>query len=477
MELYLDNIGIIRDSKILLDGLTVITGKNSSGKTTVGKVMYSLLSAGADLEEAFEFSKKRYIVSKLADIERILKLRRYRRLHREENNDIFRLLDMISMHAFARFSLDDLILFLSDTKEVIIRLEIEDYLTYIGSNQSYNNLTEAINQDFPQWKQKCVDICETALLVINDENAFYNFVKARTDAFINHEFSKQIKPIRCDNCESKIELYEKDKCIVKAAVKDKNKLEFSSESTFLYSSDNCIFIDNPYVIDRLDKNNFLSHSMYEPYEENEVDAIITSDDIKDHDEILSSLIIDNPKNSYFDDLEIQNKFKNVFSKINEIVPGEFLSTEDGYFYVKDGKELSVKNLATGSKMFFIIKKLLFGGLIDSNTMLILDEPESHLHPEWINKFAEILVYLTKDVKVKILITTHSPNLMLALSVFAKKMEMNTSAHFYIAENIDDEYFSQIRCIDDSIEEGYAHLSIPFVKMNLEMKGIQNGVSE
>ena len=102
---------------------------------------------------------------------------------------------------------------------------------------------------------------------------------------------------------------------------------------------------------------------------------------------------------------------------------------------------------------------------------------TQVHPEWINKFAEILVYLTKDVKVKILITTHSPNLMLALSVYAKKMEMNTSAHFYIAENIDDEYFSQIRCIDDSIEEGYAHLSIPFVKMNLEMKGIQNGVSE
>ena len=100
MELYLDNIGIIRDSKILLDGLTVITGKNSSGKTTVGKVMYSLLSAGADLEEAFEFSKKRYIVSKLADIERILKLRRYRRLHREEKNDIFRLLDIISMHNY-----------------------------------------------------------------------------------------------------------------------------------------------------------------------------------------------------------------------------------------------------------------------------------------------------------------------------------------------------------------------------------------
>ena len=211
--------------------------------------------------------------------------------------------------------------------------------------------------------------------------------------------------------------------------------------------------------------------MYKTYEENEIDAIITSDDIKDHDEILSELIIDNSRNNYFDDLEIQNKFKNVFNRINEIVPGEFSSTKDGYFYVKDGIELSVKNLATGSKMFFIIKKLLFSGLIDDNTMLILDEPESHLHPEWINKFAEILVCLAKDINVKILITTHSPNLMLALSVYSKKKDLTENSHFYIAENIGDGYFSQIRSIDNSIGEGYAHLSLPLVKMNLELEAL------
>lgn len=471
MELYLDNIGIIKDSRILLDGLTVITGKNSSGKTTVGKVMYSLLNAGTDLEKSFEFSKKRYIVSKITDIERILKLRRYRRMQRDEKNNIFRFLDIISMHTYARFPLSELISFLSDTRDIIIQLEIEDYLTYIGSAIAYSNLAEAINQDFPEWKRKCVDICETTLLVINDENAFYNFVKARTDAFINHEFNKQIKPIRFDDCESKIELYEKGNCIVKAEINNRNKVEFYNESTFLYSSDNCIFIDNPYIIDKLDVNNFFEHSMYKTYEENEIDAIITSDDIKDHDEILSELIIDNSRNNYFDDLEIQNKFKNVFNRINEIVPGEFSSTKDGYFYVKDGIELSVKNLATGSKMFFIIKKLLFSGLIDDNTMLILDEPESHLHPEWINKFAEILVCLAKDINVKILITTHSPNLMLALSVYSKKKDLTENSHFYIAENIGDGYFSQIRSIDNSIGEGYAHLSLPLVKMNLELEAL------
>ena len=43
MELTLKNIGIIKDSTIKLDGLTVITGPNNSGKSTVGKVLYSLI--------------------------------------------------------------------------------------------------------------------------------------------------------------------------------------------------------------------------------------------------------------------------------------------------------------------------------------------------------------------------------------------------------------------------------------------------
>lgn len=40
MEIKLNHIGIIENSEIVLDGLTVIAGKNESGKTTVGKALY-----------------------------------------------------------------------------------------------------------------------------------------------------------------------------------------------------------------------------------------------------------------------------------------------------------------------------------------------------------------------------------------------------------------------------------------------------
>lgn len=54
MQIRLKNIGIVKDSTIILDGLTVITGKNNSGKTTVGKALYSLLDAVANIQRKAE---------------------------------------------------------------------------------------------------------------------------------------------------------------------------------------------------------------------------------------------------------------------------------------------------------------------------------------------------------------------------------------------------------------------------------------
>ena len=39
MELLLQNIGIIGNAKIALNGLTVICGSNNSGKSTAGKAL------------------------------------------------------------------------------------------------------------------------------------------------------------------------------------------------------------------------------------------------------------------------------------------------------------------------------------------------------------------------------------------------------------------------------------------------------
>lgn len=67
MKLCLKNIGIIAEANIKLKGLTVITGKNNSGKTTVGRTLYALISAVENLQRDSLHDKWAYIRNALAN--------------------------------------------------------------------------------------------------------------------------------------------------------------------------------------------------------------------------------------------------------------------------------------------------------------------------------------------------------------------------------------------------------------------------
>lgn len=473
MELLLKNVGIIKDASVLLNGLTVITGKNSSGKTTVGKVIYSLLAAGSNPTDAFEKASKSYICGQLIEVERTLQFRRTRRMHYPYGNAETghnRIVRVLSMHAFISYEIDKLLAFLLDVKDFIEDLTFEGYREYlpledVASPASQHYLT-ALLEGFHERRELALQICKNTLGLIESSNAFYSFLQARTAAYLNHEFNNQVKPVRVKNTTAHISLSSGGKVLVSVKIRSKDWIEFSQDSVFMYPYEKCVFIDNPFVLDRLDEFEENRMSLYHGFSvDNESETLITSKDIAAHDSVLIDQLMQKEVKNFFSSLEIQQKYGSVFEKINKIVPGEFVQSTKGIFYSTEGAKLSIKNLATGSKMFFIIKKLLLNGQLDDKTMLVLDEPESHLHPDWINKFAEILVTLIKDVGVNVLLTTHSPNLMLALNVHAKKMEALPKAHFYLAEHIEDSYFSQIRCIDDCIGDGYSHLSLPLVEMN------------
>lgn len=474
MELFLKNVGIIKESSIILDGLSVITGKNSSGKTTVGKVVYSLLAAGSNPTGAFENATKTYVCGQLSEVEKALQFRRTRRMHYSYLNDetgYDQIIRILASHSFMRYEIDKLIAFLVETKNCIENLSLDSYKKYLfweeNSSSASQNYLEALLDGFSERREMALQICNNTLGMIENSNAFYGFLQDRTAAYLNHEFNDQIKPVRARRAISHISLTNDGKTLVSAKIRSKDWVEFSQDSVFIYPYEKCIFIDNPFVLDRLDEyeeeRNSLYHSLIL---ETEPESLITSKDIASHDDILINQLMQNEEKNFFSNLEIQEKYSAVFEKINKIVPGEFVKSSKGVFYSSEGAKLSIKNLATGSKMFFIIKKLLLNGLLNDKTMLVLDEPESHLHPDWINKFAEILVVLIKDVGVNVLLTTHSPNLMLALNVHTKKMDISPKAHFYLAEQMKDGYYSQIRCIDECIGEGYSHLSLPLVEMNI-----------
>ena len=57
MKIELENVGKINKAQIRLDGITVIAGENSTGKSTVGKMLFCVFKAFYRMEEHIQFEK------------------------------------------------------------------------------------------------------------------------------------------------------------------------------------------------------------------------------------------------------------------------------------------------------------------------------------------------------------------------------------------------------------------------------------
>ncbi len=51
MELYLQNIGKITEASVRIDGISVIAGENDTGKSTVGRVLFSTFNCFYDIHD------------------------------------------------------------------------------------------------------------------------------------------------------------------------------------------------------------------------------------------------------------------------------------------------------------------------------------------------------------------------------------------------------------------------------------------
>ena len=95
-------------------------------------------------------------------------------------------------------------------------------------------------------------------------------------------------------------------------------------------------------------------------------------------------------------------------KVTSLMGGEFKKDEMGrYYFDKQGQRIELVNTATGIKYLAIFQVLSQNNYLNENTVLVLDEPEVHLHPKWQLEMAKMIVELVKN-GVKILVHSHSP---------------------------------------------------------------------
>ena len=129
----------------------------------------------------------------------------------------------------------------------------------------------------------------------------------------------------------------------------------------------------------------------------------------------------------------------------------FTATENIVLGVEDGKRYNIKeaekrvkaitdkygfnidldkkiyNMSVSEKQTVEIIKVLYRGA----DILILDEPEIHLHSEWQIIYAELIVALQKYFDLTILIVTHSFQFLESLNFFMKKYGISEKGNYYI----------------------------------------------
>jgi predicted ATPase len=177
------------------------------------------------------------------------------------------------------------------------------------------------------------------------------------------------------------------------------------------------------------------------------------------------------------DFEVMETLKDLYSALNvklsdskiklnnvaSIIDGKFEDDHLGNFlFKKDKQDIKIINTAMGIKYFGILQVLSDKNHLYEGQILMLDEPEVHLHPKWQLELAKIIVYLVSK-GVKIIVNSHSPYMIEALQRYAQKE--NISNNFYLAQD------NKIVQDTQSLSKIFAKLSEPFDefdKMDSEM---------
>lgn len=379
MQLEIKNIGKIKSATLEFNGITVVAGNNNTGKSTIGKVLFALFSKFNNINEAIDKYKYDAIIARV-------------------------------FKELSTYELDDSIILGSPA--LIQMFKRGNY----QSSQSILKFLEGLVSD------KTLDFIRSNIDIMIDnsskeiEELDVKRIKAEIISnYFNDIFDNQINNISISES-AYIDLLIKNKHI---------KAEFIENTCTVVQDDiklinKAIYVDDPYIIDSK--------------------IIRSTNSLRGRNEINNNLIkllhSKEDEEQIIEQIIAKDKYAEIEEMINLVIKDQLILKKDGRYTLKNNEYpegINVSNLSTGLKSFLIIKKLITDNLIVNRDILILDEPEIHLHPEWQIVYAELLVLLQKYFDLTILLTTHSPFFLRAIEVFSKKYELNQKCKYYLSK--------------------------------------------
>ncbi|MEG1150089.1 MAG: AAA family ATPase [Bacilli bacterium] len=375
IEILIKNIGRIKSAHIKLEDITIVAGINNTGKSTISKILYS------GIKPYSEIGRER-VCTEISD---------------EIVND----LNLLSEE------------FKETQNELIMSIYTE------LKNKKYTSLLRRVSELYSESKLKEKEDEEKVLhilekLTIKDTTILRNYLINDLGELLDDENSKE-----------KIKITKDKKDLVNYYHPENEEGELGKVQTRLSmplmpKSDiyNIIYISTPYILEKIKfPSNYLT--------------MIEEDFMNDFQRnyFTKGVINLNKKKS---------ELKKIEEEIEKIIQGALIlkGPQEIKYLCSDKKEVSLDNTATGIKSLGMLLKLLTNDSIKEDTILIFDEPEVHLHPEWQVKLAAILTMLVKALNIKLFINSHSSEFIEAIQVFALK-EKILGIHTYLAKEIEN----------------------------------------
>lgn len=417
MRLSIKNIGKIENASIEINGITIVAGENNTGKSTIGRALFSVFNGFYKVDEKIDGERCR-------SIEKLINL-----IYQNVDSDAY---------------------YLVNTKELA-----EDLLNNV---ENYKNDIQAIEEKIikaaKEYDDEFVSKIEDTnvrefllrikeLLNISDDEV----LRAVLEKSLIAEFNGQINNIFADG-EGGIELQIRNKKVA-ISVRDNRVIKLQNSIRLLTEA---IYLDDPFILDG-ERRIYYKASSY----------------ITDHKTQLRRKLTYSKRNAnLIEEIAVKNRLEKVFEKLSQVCGGVIVrDRQAGYGYQrKNGdKVLNIRNVSAGLKTFVILKQLLQSGAVEYNGTIILDEPEIHLHPEWQLIFAELIVLLHKEFGLHVLLNTHSPYFLRAMQVYSAKHEVADRCKYYLAGM--SASHAVIEDVSENIDKIYQILSIPLQKLEDE----------
>lgn len=410
MKISIEKIGKIHQSEIIIDGLTIIAGKNSTGKSTVSKSLFAIFNSFFKITQTYRSYKERAIKSRILDLDNYFDIFFF-------NENPINVKEVV------------LSLISATTKEDIIKVFKLYSLDEQLSESNFQKLVSAIYK-------------------IN-QSTMEQVLFEETHNYFESEFSYNINNVNSRHEIGSITLKIKDEQIETYFHNDK-LVEIGSYFSLNFKP---IYIDDPFIIDTINQTDFRRFRR-----DSEID--------RTHRQVILSQYSKKESENPIDKIIIKEDIQIIYDKIEKILDEN--NTGIMYSYnrgVDDKKVLSIDNLSSGMKTFYLLKKLIENGTIEPNSPVILDEPEVHLHPEWQLVLAEIIVLLQKYMNLNFLINSHSPYFVRAIEVYSLKYAIDSKTKYYLAKIQND--LSEFEDVTGNVSEIYKILAEPLQKIENE----------